>query len=63
VSPALLILSDAEGGFLNIANDLAVIVMAGLAGGLLAQRVKQPLILGYILAGVVLGPLTGGALN
>ena len=47
---------------MNIANDLAVIVMAGLAGGLLAQRVKQPLILGYILAGVVLGPLTGGAL-
>jgi len=47
---------------LNIANDLAVIVMAGLAGGLLAQRVKQPLILGYIVAGVVLGPVTGGAL-
>jgi len=47
---------------LNIANDLAVIVMAGLAGGLLAQRVKQPLILGYILAGVVLGPVTGGTL-
>jgi CPA2 family monovalent cation:H+ antiporter-2 len=47
---------------LNIANDLAVIVMAGLAGGLLAQRLKQPLILGYILAGVVLGPVTGGRL-
>ncbi len=47
---------------MNIANDLAVIVMAGLAGGLLAQRVKQPLILGYILAGVVLGPVTGGTL-
>lgn len=47
---------------MNIANDLAVIVMAGLAGGLLAQRLKQPLILGYILAGVALGPVSGGTL-
>jgi CPA2 family monovalent cation:H+ antiporter-2 len=45
----------------DIANDLAIIVVAGLAGGLLAQRLRQPLILGYILAGIVLGPLTGGA--
>jgi monovalent cation:H+ antiporter-2, CPA2 family len=46
----------------GIAADLAIIVVAGLAGGLLAQRLRQPLILGYILAGVVLGPLTGGSL-
>ncbi len=46
---------------MNIANDLAVIVVAGLVGGLLAQRLRQPLVLGYILAGIVLGPLTGGA--
>ena len=47
---------------MGIAADIAIIVVAGLAGGLLAQRLRQPLILGYILAGVVLGPLTGGAL-
>jgi CPA2 family monovalent cation:H+ antiporter-2 len=47
---------------MGIAADLAVIVVAGLAGGLLAQRLRQPLILGYILAGVVLGPVTGGVL-
>lgn len=46
---------------MDIANDLAIIAVAGLAGGLLAQRLRQPLILGYILAGIVLGPLTGGA--
>ena len=47
---------------MGIAADLAIIVVAGLAGGLLAQRLRQTLILGYILAGVVLGPLTGGSL-
>ncbi|MEZ4386217.1 MAG: cation:proton antiporter [Candidatus Krumholzibacteriia bacterium] len=46
---------------MGIAADIAVIVVAGLVGGLLAQRLRQPLILGYILAGVVLGPLTGSA--
>jgi CPA2 family monovalent cation:H+ antiporter-2 len=29
-------------------------------GGLIAQRLKQPLILGYILAGIAVGPYTGG---
>jgi CPA2 family monovalent cation:H+ antiporter-2 len=47
---------------MGIASDIAIIVVAGLAGGLLAQRLRQPLILGYILAGVILGPVTGGAL-
>jgi len=47
---------------LGIAADIAIIIVAGLGGGLLAQRLGQPLILGYILAGVVLGPVTGGVL-
>ncbi|MBU0551538.1 cation:proton antiporter [Myxococcota bacterium] len=47
---------------MGIAADLAIIIVAGLAGGLLAQRLRQPLILGYILAGVILGPLTDGRL-
>jgi len=46
---------------MGIAADIAIIVVAGLAGGLLAHRLHQPLILGYIVAGIVLGPLTGGA--
>ena len=45
---------------MGIAADIAIIVVAGLGGALIAQRLKQPLILGYILAGVVVGPYTGG---
>jgi CPA2 family monovalent cation:H+ antiporter-2 len=45
---------------MGIAADIAIIVVAALLGGLVAQRLGQPLILGYILAGVLLGPYTGG---
>ena len=45
---------------MGIAGDIAIIVMAAFIGALLAQRLKQPLILGYILAGVAVGPHTGG---
>lgn len=45
---------------MGLAGDIVVIVMAALAGGVIAQALKQPLILGYILAGVVVGPYTGG---
>ena len=40
--------------------DLALVLLAALLGGYLAQRIGQPLIVGYILAGVVVGPFTGG---
>jgi CPA2 family monovalent cation:H+ antiporter-2 len=46
----------------GITADIAIIVTAGFLGGVVAQRLKQPLILGYIAAGIVLGPVTGGAL-
>lgn len=45
---------------MGIAADIAIIVVAALIGGFVAQRFGQPLILGYILAGVVVGPHTGG---
>jgi CPA2 family monovalent cation:H+ antiporter-2 len=45
---------------MGIAGDIVIIVIAALLGGLAAQALKQPLILGYILAGVVVGPYTGG---
>jgi len=45
---------------MGIAADIVIILLAGLAGALLAQRLKQPLILGYILAGVIVGPFTAG---
>src|SRR5690349_16731842 len=45
---------------MGIAADIAIILVAALAGGFLAQRLGQPLILGYIIAGVAVGPYTGG---
>ena len=45
---------------MGIAADIAIIVVAGLFGGIIAQQLKQPLILGYILAGIIVGPFTGG---
>jgi monovalent cation:H+ antiporter-2, CPA2 family len=44
---------------MGIAADIAVIIVAALAGGIVAQRLGQPLILGYIVAGVLVGPNTG----
>lgn len=37
---------------MGIAGDLAIILAAALLGGLIAQRLRLPLILGYIFAGV-----------
>ncbi len=37
-------------------TQIAIIVAAALAGGLVLSRLKQPPILGYILTGVFLGP-------
>lgn len=45
---------------MGVAADIAIIVVAGLIGGLIAQRLRQPLILGYIFAGILVGPHTGG---
>ncbi len=45
---------------MGIAGDIVIIVVAALFGGLIAQKLRQPLILGYIIAGVAIGPFTGG---
>ncbi|MDX2470493.1 MAG: cation:proton antiporter [SAR324 cluster bacterium] len=39
---------------MGIAADIIIIVIAAMAGALVAQKLKQPLILGYIVAGVFL---------
>lgn len=44
----------------GILRDLAYVFVAAVAGGLLAWRLRQPLILGYVFAGVVISPLTPG---
>ena len=45
---------------MGIATDIILLVVAAFFCGLLMQRLGQPLILGYIIAGIVLGPHSGG---
>ncbi|MFB3917536.1 MAG: cation:proton antiporter [Terriglobales bacterium] len=41
-------------------RDLAYIFVAALLGGLLARKLRQPLIVGYVLGGILIGPFTPG---
>jgi len=45
---------------MGVAADIVILVVAALIGAIIAQRLRQPLILGYIFAGIVVGPYTGG---
>lgn len=45
---------------MGIAGDIALILVAALIGGIVAQSLGLPLILGYIAAGVLVGPNTLG---
>ena len=45
---------------MGIAADIALILVVALIGGIIAQRLGQPLIIGYITAGVLVGPYTAG---
>src|SRR5438876_836347 len=40
--------------------DLVLAVVAAFVGGVVAQRLGQPVILGYLLAGVAIGPFSPG---
>lgn len=41
-------------------EDLATVFVAAVAGGVLARIARQPLILGYVLGGIAIGPFTPG---
>ncbi|MCB2189776.1 MAG: cation:proton antiporter [Deltaproteobacteria bacterium] len=45
---------------MGITTDIILLVVVAFFCGLLMQRLGQPLILGYIAAGIILGPHTGG---
>jgi CPA2 family monovalent cation:H+ antiporter-2 len=45
---------------MDFVADLTLVLLAAVTGGFLAQRVGQPLIVGYILAGIAIGPFTAG---
>jgi len=44
----------------TIYRDLAYVFVAAVAGGAVARKLRQPLILGYVAAGVIVGPFTPG---
>jgi K+:H+ antiporter len=41
-------------------HDLAYVFLAALLGGGLAWWLRQPLILGYVVGGILISPLTPG---
>ena len=43
-----------------MATDLLIVIAAGFCGGVLARLLRQPLVLGYLVAGIAVGPHTGG---
>ena len=43
-----------------IYRDIAMVFAAAFACGLIAWRLRQPILLGYVLAGLILSPLTPG---
>lgn len=45
---------------MELARDLALVLIAAVAGGAAAQWLRLPLIVGYFLAGVVVSPATPG---
>jgi monovalent cation:H+ antiporter-2, CPA2 family len=45
---------------MGIAGDFVLIVVAGLVGGIVARALGLPLLVGYVAAGVVVGPNTSG---
>jgi CPA2 family monovalent cation:H+ antiporter-2 len=45
---------------MGIVTDVIFIVLAALVGGAIAHALRQPLVCGYILAGLIVGPYTGG---
>jgi CPA2 family monovalent cation:H+ antiporter-2 len=44
----------------GIAADFVLIIVAGFLGGLLARLLRLPLLVGYVAAGVAVGPYTAG---
>jgi monovalent cation:H+ antiporter-2, CPA2 family len=48
---------------LEMVVDFVFAVAAAFVGGMIAQRLRQPVILGYLLAGMAIGPYTWGPVS
>ena len=58
--PALANQSGAKLNTLGIAADFVLIILAGLIGGVAARVLRVPLMVGYVAAGILVGPHTAG---
>ncbi len=47
-------------GELRFILNLGVAVLAALLGGAIAARLRQPTVVGYVVAGIAIGPFTSG---
>ena len=45
---------------LHLLTNIAVVLVTAFAGGLIARRLRLPTIVGYLLAGMAIGPFTPG---
>src|SRR5438034_5424970 len=54
-----------EGGLqgYDLLVDLVIAVLAAFVGGVIAHRLKLPVITGYLLAGIAIGPFTPGPIS
>ncbi len=43
-------------GELGLLADIAIVLVAALVGGLIARRLRLPIIVGYLVVGVIIGP-------
>lgn len=44
----------------HVLGDLGLLLLAALGGGIVAHLLRQPLIVGYILGGIIVSPFTPG---
>ena len=44
----------------HLLGDLGLLLIAALGGGLIAHLLRQPLVIGYILGGIIVNPFTPG---
>nr|WP_276603154.1 cation:proton antiporter [Nannocystis pusilla] len=48
-------------GFADHIRDLSIVLSTAAVTSLISQRLKQPPVLGYLLAGILLGPHVPGS--
>ncbi|MBL8857967.1 MAG: cation:proton antiporter [Planctomycetes bacterium] len=58
--PSFALIFEAAGAHVSL-RDLAVVLCVAAVTTVVFQRLKQPVVLGYLIAGIIVGPYTPGA--